>query len=359
VSQVNTYIENLHSSDEAERIYAAEDLGYSNAKAAIEPLVLRLRFEGSRAVREAIFQALARIEAPAVIDAAVGLLASNDSGIRNQAIELLQRRGAEALPALKQAVRSPQSDVRKFALDVLGGMECAGTSEIYSLALEDTDLNVVITAVEHIGRARKNEMRASLEALLQAAEHPMLIGACLEALSHAGDDRSLARIAQRFPEVAGIPDLYLPSWLKLVGALGSADDLLSVAELLSTRGPHVRAAVVNAIFALHSRHPLDELPDALTDSLLGIVMDSEMQSLVRYEALRLLGRFAARGEIFEIVASLLSHEDRLVRIAAVESLARCGASAGPVLAGHRPIESDQEVRQAIERALETVAARDR
>ncbi len=84
--------------DEAERIYAAEDIGYLNAAEGVAPLLERLDKESSRAVRDAIFQALTRIEADAAIEGSIRLLASEDPQIRNQAVDMLRHKGAAVDP---------------------------------------------------------------------------------------------------------------------------------------------------------------------------------------------------------------------------------------------------------------------
>ena len=73
-------------------------------------------------------------------------------------------------------------------------------------ALGDPDPNVVITAVENLGRTRAAEFRGRIEELLQADSHPMLVGACLEALVGIGNESSLDAIRRRFPELATLPD---------------------------------------------------------------------------------------------------------------------------------------------------------
>ena len=59
-------ISQLNSEDETDRIYAAEDLGESNEPAGVAALFDRLHVEPSRAVKEAIFLALAESDAPGI-----------------------------------------------------------------------------------------------------------------------------------------------------------------------------------------------------------------------------------------------------------------------------------------------------
>src|SRR3954452_25279948 len=99
-------IDKLTSADEADRMYAAEDIGYANQAAGVDPLLARLVEEPSRAVREAIFGALRLIEHHSVIEGALQLLDSDDSFLRNQAVEILRGRGDRAIPFLDQAFQA-------------------------------------------------------------------------------------------------------------------------------------------------------------------------------------------------------------------------------------------------------------
>ena len=87
MSSLKEYMEKLDCPDEAERTYAAEDIGYLNAPDGVPALLERLGKEPSRAVRDAIFQALIRIDADAAIEGSIRLLGSDDPQIRNQAVE--------------------------------------------------------------------------------------------------------------------------------------------------------------------------------------------------------------------------------------------------------------------------------
>ena len=84
------YAQQLDASDEAERIYGAEDIGYLNDPGGVLVLLERLGKEKSRAVRDVIFQALIRIDADAVIEGSIRLLRSEDPQIRNQAVDVLR-----------------------------------------------------------------------------------------------------------------------------------------------------------------------------------------------------------------------------------------------------------------------------
>jgi len=194
MSSLKEYAEQLSATDQAERIYAAEDIGYLNDADGVPVLLDRLGKESSRAVRDVIFQALIRIDADTAVEGSIRLLGSEDPQIRNQAVEVLRNKAVQAIPFLCSAMRDGDKNLRKLVLDVLCGISVRGTDEIYSAALSDQDQNVVITAVENLGKIRAEEFRIQIEDLLQPGAHPMLISACLEALAGIGNESSMASI---------------------------------------------------------------------------------------------------------------------------------------------------------------------
>src|ERR1017187_9208444 len=98
MSSLREYRERLDCADEAERTYAAEDIGYLNTPNGVPALLERLGKEPSRAVRDAIFLALTRIDADAAIEGSLRLLESDDPQIRNQAVDVLRHKGPRSIP---------------------------------------------------------------------------------------------------------------------------------------------------------------------------------------------------------------------------------------------------------------------
>lgn len=347
MNSIDGFVEQLNCADEAERAYAAEDIGYLNASEGVAPLLERLAKEPSIAVRDAIFQALIRIEADAAIEGSIALLASEDPQIRNQAVDVLRRKGPAAVPFLSGVMRDGDKDMRKLVLDVLSGTPAEGASEIYARALSDTDVNVVITAVENLGRIRAAGFREGIEALLASGSHPMLTGACLEALVGIGEASSLEAIRRCFPNVAEAPDFLLASWLKAIAAMGSAREFAEVASLLSARGPHLRMAILGALMDIHPRCPSTDPGDVLLPALQTVAQNGD-PPLCRYQAVRVLGFWAARDDVYAFLAACLSSTERLVRLAAAEALRATGHSGLELLlAARRAEESDEEVLQAL------------
>ena len=287
MTELREHVRKLAGDDEAERIYAAEDIGYSNRPEGVAPLLERLPAETSRAVREAIFAALQSIDDDAVIEGAIRLLGSEDPFLRNQAVDLLRHRGDRAIAFLGQAFPKADSSRRKLILDVLACVDSPGTSEIYTRALADADLNVVITAVENVGNACKTEFRERIEELALTG-HPMLAGVCVETLAQIGDAHSLDLIRTG----DAVADFFLPSYLKVLGANGNEQDLAETAEMLGSRDAHLQASILDAIAKLRQRHPSAVLPESLLEPLQNLVRNGN-SAVLRHRALRLLEGMAA------------------------------------------------------------------
>ncbi len=348
MSDLKEYLPKLEGSDEAERIYAAEDIGFLNTAEGVAPLVERLHIEPSRAVRDAIFQALTRIDAEAAIEGCISLFGSDDPQIRNQAVEILRSKGDAAIPTLSTVMREGDKDLRKLVLDVLvEDSSRAGAEPIYQAALSDSDLNVVITAIDNLGRAHAHRFKGRVEELLLAGSHPMLIGACLEALVGIGDASSLATLRRRFPELATLPDFFLVSCLKAIGALGTEREFAEVAALIPVRGPQLHPAILAALIAIHQRYPgtshdEDVLP------VLRIVIDHLDAPLCCYQAVRALGFVSSRDDVSAFLIECLTNPERLVRLGAVECLRETHRpELEEVLAERALRETDDDILQAL------------
>jgi len=341
------YVEQLNCSDQAERTYAAEDIGYLNTSDGVPALLERLVREPSPAVREAIFQALIRIDGDPAIEGCVLLLGSEAPQIRNQAVDVLRRKGSRSIPFLRAVMRDGNRDVRKLVLDVLSGTPVAGAVEIYAAALGDDDLNLVITAVENLGKARSEEFRTRIEELLLAGSHAMLVTACVEALVGIGNKASWVVIRKRFPNLAALPDLYLAPCLKAVAALGSAHEFAEVASLLPLRAAHLRPAILSAIIATYPCSPSPELVEALLPALRAVAENGD-PPLCRYQAVLALGFMATRDEVYSLLVACLSSPERLIRLGAIESLRKAARQGlDNMLARRAETETDEEVLQAL------------
>jgi HEAT repeat protein len=347
MSNLEEYVTRLDHADEAERLYAAEDIGYLNAAEGVPPLLARVGTEASRAVRDVIFQALARIDADAAIEGSIRLLGSDDPQIRNQAVDVLRHKGSRSIPYLNRVMRDGDKNARKLVLDALTEVRAGEAHDIYAAALSDKDLNVVITAVENLGRMRAVEFRYQIECLLQVDSHPMLIAACMEALVGIGNESSLQAIRRCFAELAALPDFLLASCLKAIAVLGSEKEFAEVANLLLVRGPHLRPAILNALTAMHPRCSSLDAGESLLPAVRTVIEDGD-PPLCRYQAVRLLGFWSIQDDVYGFMVSCLSNPEPLVRLGAAESLRMTGRPGFELALAERALkETDDEVLEAL------------
>jgi len=343
MTELQECVQKLETGDEPDRIYAAEDIGFANLAAGISPLLARLPVEPSRAVKEAIFAALLQIDDDAVIEGALGLLDSEDSYLRNQAVELLRALGSKTVPYLDRAFRAGPPDRRKFVIDVIARLAEPASVGLYRRALEDPDLNVVITAVENIGNARHVQFREQVERMVTAEAHPMLLGACIEALAQIGDSTSLEAVGKSFGGVEGVPGYLRPSYLKLVGAKGSPAQLPEIAFFSAIRA--LDAAVLNALTSLRNRYPEMTIPPALAGPLRHMACRNPPQ--LAYQAVRLLGALISDSEVYDFLLSRLDDPDKVIRIGAIQAMREAGGEgAEAVLRRRLSSETDPEILQA-------------
>ena len=324
MSNLNEYVAKLADTEESERSYAAEDLGYLNVPDAVAPLLERIQVENSPVVRDTIYQALVRIEHDEAIAGSLQLLESEDARIRNLAVSVLQRKGERALPFLKQAMRGPDHDIRKFVLEALRGIQSSAADEIYSAALSDPDINVVITAVENVGDLHLTRFCGQITNLLRPAAHPMLVAACLEALTAVGDGYSLAAIRHQFPDLAVLPQFLLSPCLRALAALGGEAEFNDILDLLPKRPAHLCTPLLSALVTLHGRgiylnSPPPEPAESVLEKLRTMIERGE-SPLYRYRATRVLGFWVEHSDICGYLVSCLANLDRSVRLAAAEAL---------------------------------------
>jgi HEAT repeat protein len=341
----------LSSLDESERIYAAEDIGLAGEVEGVNPLFQRVIDEPSQAVREAIFAALAQIPDSVVIERAAQLLSSDDCGLRSQALELLQARGDAVVPELRRLLIADDSDLRKFAVDVLSRIETPDSEQLLQIALADTDVNVVITALENVRHCHAPALRQAVLQHALSGGAPMLVLAAMEALCRIGDAECYRQIRERFPTLEAMPSLLLGPALKLVGTNGKNGDLLELQGFLTTCEPNLRAAVLDALGNLLARSGANGISDLWWRGLLARLPETT-SAAERYQTLVLLGHFGHCEQVFEMLIAYLQSPIKVDRLGVIEALSKIRfEDAGGAMRSRLQLEVDSEVRQALEDAL--------
>ena len=344
---VQTLIANLALEDEADRSDAAEDLGYAGAAEAITPLVERLAVEPSRKVRETIFLALERIDLPEVLSRVAALLDSDDAFLRNQAIGLLQRKGAAAAPVLLARMHDADPDVRKFVLDTAAGISSPDVEPIYEAAMRDQDINVLIAALEYVGEQRISRFKSAVEEIFLKATEPMLVCAAFATLLQIGDVASWRCIRQRYPTAASVPNWELGWWIRALGEFGPAADMEVFHDLLRTHDGKVAPDMIDALERFQVRHGRVDITDGFWQLLRETLQDT-MAPEDKLQLLRVAGGFGAPAAIGDYLFALMEQSERVTRLGAIEGIKRLGRpDLLTRLREWRKNEPDAEVAEAL------------
>ena len=184
----------LQSSDAEERREAAVDLGRAGRHAV--PLLLRAMGDKDWRVRKTAVEALVAIRGESVITGLIEALKIEDNaGARNSAIEALVQIGEPALEYLLPVLTTPDPDVRKFIVDILGDTrDSRAVPALIARLADDDDENIRVAAAEALGKMRDPRAVDALLACLNRHEQGWIDYAAAEALGEIGD-RTGARTA--------------------------------------------------------------------------------------------------------------------------------------------------------------------
>ena len=140
----------LFSPNPTARRWAARDLlACPNATA---PLVERLKMETDVSVREVILTTLTRLGDDVAVEGLVECLRSEDTALRNEAIETLTQLPDEVAPIMGGLLADPDPDVRIFAVNVLESLRHKDVEAWLIETIErDGHVNVCATAVDLLG----------------------------------------------------------------------------------------------------------------------------------------------------------------------------------------------------------------
>lgn len=151
----------------------------------------------------------------------VRLLALEDNaGARNTAIETLVKLGKSGTPYLVEAFDTPDTDVRKFIIDIIGDVKDKKALPLLLSALKDQDDNVKASAVEHLGRMGDPSVVDSLIGILKGGDLWTAFPAA-DALGRIGDKKAVPALVDalavrslREPALKGLARLSVPETLR-------------------------------------------------------------------------------------------------------------------------------------------------
>ena len=324
-------ITNLQSTDEASRLYTAEDLGDLGGSEAAVPLVHRLPIEESLAVQNAIVASLQRVDTSQVHDNIFELFMSADAYLRNAAVTIFGKGGEDAVAYLTSKLDHSDREVRKLVLDAMFEIGSDETLLVLRAGLFDESLNVQITAVEYLGRLADSEAVEEMVALFKENDEPMLRAAILETMAMVADSKTITEIiAILIPDTspASIDPVFLAPLIELTAKAGSRADIIRLVISVPDRN------IYGEDISIMIRDSLKRFPDLLKENdilnlVFDIIGDSNTDGDARYQAVEclLLGQEDA-GFSVNVLADLgnvMSEEnDPAMALPAVRLLAAAG-----------------------------------
>ena len=147
------------------RRWAARDLGgFPEASSA---LINRLKTEMDESVREVIFTSLVEIKDHTAVAGLVEFLRSEDTALRNEAIEALKKFPDEMAAISRNLLKDANPDVRILTINVLESL-CHPDVEQWLIEVieRDTHVNVCAAAVDLLTEVGTESSRDSLALLL-------------------------------------------------------------------------------------------------------------------------------------------------------------------------------------------------
>ncbi len=345
----------LQSIDAEERREAVVDLGSAGRQAV--PLLLRAMADKDWRVRKTAVEALVAIEGESVIAGLIeALKAEDNAGARNSAIEALVQIGGPALDHLLPLLATPDPDVRKFIIDILGDIrDSRAVPAMITRLAEDVDENIRVAVAEALGKIRDPLAVDALLACLNRHNQGWLDYAAAEALGEIGDQRALG------PLLAALDRSSLREpVLESLGRIGNANTIDPLIESLADTLRIVREVSIVAITAIYRKSTatdrlkiiesvrarmIERAVDLLEETLVTSTGDLQRAAVAllgwvgRESSIRKLLSLLNEDELREPVANSLTHinkdkagflvpylssDNALVRRTAVEVLGEAG-----------------------------------
>ncbi len=321
--------EALNCGDEETRRESVESLFQASSQNALR-LLIRATADESWRVRQTAVEALLTFTDPekAIRGLIHGLHSEDNAGLRNASVETLIRMGEMAVPALLEHVETPHEDVRKFVIDVLGGIADPRAVPALVAAMDDPNENVRSTAAENLGLIGSEDAVESLLASLGRGDLQLQYNSL----------KALASIGKPVPLDVVAPLLVKPLLTKPVyGCLGNIPELPAVDLLLAGLGNKsaaIRVAAADSLMKIFHRSKDPSFQNALIEKVRRAVAAINVGALIEELSAPDLNRRIFMAEILGFLGdgtatlSLLeAATDESVAPYALDAVVRIGAPA--------------------------------
>lgn len=272
------------------------------------------------------------------------LSVQGNAGLRNSVVEVLQTFGDSVLPQLVETLDHEDPGVRKFVVDIMGGIGNSSVVPELAAVLGDMDTNVAAAAAESLGLIGNEQ---ALPHLLKALERDefLLRYAILEALVKIGRPVPLEVITP----LAANP-LLKKALFECIGIVGTPDAVNLLSEGLHDRARNVREAALLALDSIRRRTAKDDVENVIDPCLRLLSGTDAVEYLMamlqghdkklKHAAISILG---AVGDPRVVDVFLREYRDENMQQIALQALRDMGAAVGELLP-NRFSSADDESR---------------
>lgn len=345
---IDDLLNRLRSADEEERRHAVSTLsGFPFSE--IKPLaVAALGDESWRVRKEAVDLILSVSPGEELARELISLLTiQGNPGLRNSAVEVLQSVGEKMIPHLVEHLANEDPGIRKFIVDIMGGIGSSASIPHLTGALSDDDSNVAAAAAESLGMIGDPCALPSLLGVLEK-DDLLIRYAILEALVKIGSPVPLDSITP----LAGDP-LLKKAIFECLGVIGDVGSVSLLIDGLTDRARNVREAALTALEMIRVRSTSDDSCRQIVQRLRQlagtetveylIAMHESSDKKIRSASTAILGIV---GDSRALDLLLRGYADENVRQVSLEALRGMGSVTGPFLSG-RFASGDEEGRCVI------------
>jgi HEAT repeat protein len=343
VGNIEILAEQLRSADEESRRLAVAGLSVHPVGETKDYLLAALGDASWRVRKEAVDALLAATFSAEIIKEIVLLLASDNAGLRNSAVEVLERLGVRAMPVLCRHVADDDHDVRKFVMDILGSIGDAEAVPLLIKALDDPEPNVCAAAAENLGKI--GNVQAVPHLLKSLGKNDIWLRyTILEALSKIGKPVPMGVITPLVGE-----NLLKKAVFDCLGAIGDAEAAPLLIEGLRERVKNTREAAVVALMKVRERLPAVDAKQLVDEKLLALYGAPSLEGLLcsldtadrglKEALLKLLGIIGDERAIGRLLQSFRDDRMRKYCLSAFKAM---GEKAANTLMDLFPAADDEE-----------------
>jgi HEAT repeat protein len=196
------------------------------------------------------------------------LYIDDNAGARNSAIEVLIKLGKKATGFLMEAFKTPNADVRKFIIDIIGEIKDKRSLSLLVEALKDEDENVKASAVEHLGAMEEPSVVGVLIEILWSSDLWTAYPA-VEALGRIGDPKAVPALV----EATGKKTLREPA-IRALGKVADGSVLPHIVPFVEDRSKAVQHEALCALELLYHKGVAEGfISDALREHFGGRTSD--------------------------------------------------------------------------------------